>query len=146
MSTPATCNRDPFRTLVQIALAVIVSLLGIVALEAWQEQPPQEPAKGPWGISSSAGSIRNVAEWFPKMSAAGVTTVRLFPEWRDFEPTKGTWQWDRADALVEAAAKYKIEITAILMGSSPGDKKSHAFPMDNLDGWSNFVRAVVGRY
>ncbi len=42
--------------------------------------------------------------------------------------------------------KNKIEINAILMGSSPGDKKIHAFPMGNLDGWSNFVSTVVGRY
>jgi hypothetical protein len=80
------------------------------------------------------------------MSAAGVTTVRLFPEWRDFEPARGTWKWERADALIEAAAKNNIEISAILMGSSPEDKRVHAFPMSDLDGWSSFVSAVVGRY
>ena len=146
MNTQPTSHRGQLRILLPTALAVAVGLLGIISAQAWQEQRPQEPAVGPWGISSSAGSTRNVAEWFPKMSAAGVTTVRLFPEWRDFEPTKGTWKWDHADALVEAAAKNKIEINAILMGSSPGDKKVHAFPMDNLDGWSNFVSNVVGRY
>ncbi len=146
MNTQPPSRRGQFYTLLPAALAVTVSLLGTISLQAWPEQPPQEPAAGPWGISSSAGSTRNVSEWFPKMSAAGVTTVRLFPEWRDFEPTKGTWKWDRADALVEAAAQNNLEINAILMGSSPGDKKSHAFPMDNLDGWSNFVSTVVGRY
>src|ERR1700692_2236175 len=135
MNTQPSSNRDPFRILLPSALAVTVGLLVVGSPQAWQEELPQEPAAGPWGISSSAGSTRNVAEWFPKMSAAGVTTVRLFPEWRAFEPTKGTWKWDRADALMEAAAKNKIEINAILMGSSPGDKKVHAFPMDNLDGW-----------
>ena len=146
MNTQSTSNRGPFRNVPPTALAVAVGLLGMISAQAWQEPRPQEPAVGPWGISSSAGSTRNVTEWFPKMSAAGVTTVRLFPEWRDFEPTKGTWQWERADALVDAAAKNKIEINAILMGSSPSDKKIHAFPMDNLDGWSNFVSTVVGRY
>jgi hypothetical protein len=147
MNTQRTSNRGQLRRLLAAtALAIAAGLLEIISAQAWQEQPPQEPAAGPWGISSSAGSTRNVAEWFPKMSAAGVTSVRLFPEWRDFEPTKGTWQWDRADALVEAAVKNKIEINAILMGSSPGDKRAHAFPMDDLDGWSNFVSAVVGRY
>src|SRR5271155_4219714 len=143
MNTQPTSNRGQLRILLPTALAVAVVLLEISSLQAWQAQ---ERAAGPWGISSSAGSTRNVAEWFPKMSAAGVTTVRLFPEWRDFEPTKGTWTWERADALVEAAAKNKIEINAILMGSSPGDKKIHAFPMDDLDGWSNYVSTVVGRY
>ena len=32
------------------------------------------------------------------------------------------------------------------MGSPPGTKAVHAFPMDNLDDWSNYVSAVVGRY
>ena len=145
-SQPTSSHRGPFRTLLPTVLAVAVGLLTIFSAPAWQEQRSQEPAAGPWGISSSAGSTRNVSEWFPKMSAAGVTTVRLFPEWRDFEPTKGAWKWDRADALVEAAAKNRIEINAILMGSSPSDKKSHAFPMDDLEGWSNFVSTVVGRY
>src|SRR5260370_28223158 len=126
MNTQPTSNRGPFRILLPIALAVTVGLLEIVSLPAWQEQLPPEPAAGPWGISSSAGSTRNVAEWFPKMSAAGVTTVRLFPEWRDFEPTKGTWQWDRADALVEAAGRNKLDINALLLGSAPADKQSHA--------------------
>jgi hypothetical protein len=146
MNMPPTFNRGQFRIFLPMALAVNIGLLTVLSLRAGQEQLPQKPSEGPWGISSSAGSTRNVSEWFPKMSAAGVTTVRLFPEWRDFEPTKGTWKWDRGDALVEAAAKNKIEINAILMGSSPGDKKPHAFPLDNLDGWSNFVSTVVGRY
>ena len=146
MNTHPTSNRSLFRTLLPNCLAVVVGLLAIVSLQAWEKQSPKEPAAGPWGISSSAGSTRNVAEWFPKMSAAGVTSVRLFPEWRDIEPTKGAWKWERADALVDAAARNKIEINAILMGSSPGDMKVHAFPMGNLDGWSHFVSTVVGRY
>ena len=127
-------------------VTVALALLGLHTAPVQSQQPERDRAWGPWGISSSAGSMRNCAEWLPKMSAAGVTTVRLFPEWRDFEPTKGTWKWDRADALVEAAARNNIEINAILMGSPPGDKRAHAFPMDDLDGWSNFVTNVVGRY
>ena len=87
MNTQPTSNRRPLRILLPTALALAVGLLEIVSAQAWQEQQPQGPAVGPWGISSSAGSTRNVSEWFPKMSAAGVSTVRLFPEWRDFEPT-----------------------------------------------------------
>jgi hypothetical protein len=48
-------------------------------------QPGTGPTQ-PWGISSSASSLRNHGEWFPRISAAGVTTVRLFPEWRSVEP------------------------------------------------------------
>jgi hypothetical protein len=80
------------------------------------------------------------------MAEARVATVRLFPEWRTFEPKKGTWKWDDGDTLVKTAADNKLNINAILMGSPPGAKTAHAFPMDNLDDWSNYVSAVVGRY
>lgn len=50
---------------------------------------------------------------------AGITTVRLFPPWRGFEPMKGTWRWEQGDALMRAARENKIEISAILMGSPP---------------------------
>lgn len=100
----------------------------------------------PWGVSASASSFRDHAEWFPKVAEAGVTSVRLFPEWRGVEPKKGTWRWDDSDALVKNAAENKLEITAVLMGSPPGTKMVHAFPMDDLDGWSAFVTACVERY
>jgi hypothetical protein len=103
-------------------------------------------ARSPWGISSSASAMRNHAEWMPKLAAAGVTRVRLFPEWRSIEPAKGTRKWDEADALVRNAAASGIEINAVLMGSPPTSKKAHAFPMDDLEGWSQYVSAVVGRY
>lgn len=80
------------------------------------------------------------------MAAAGVTKVRLFPEWRGFEPVRGTWNWEHGDTLVKTAADHSIEINAILMGSPPGTKTVHAFPMENLEDWSQFVAAVVGRY
>jgi hypothetical protein len=100
----------------------------------------------PWGISSSASSFRNHEEWFPKMAEAGVSTIRMFPEWRGFEPKSGTWHWADGDRLVKSAADYQLEINGILMGSPPGTKAVHAFPMDNLDDWSRYVSAVVGRY
>jgi hypothetical protein len=103
--------------------------------------------ESPWGIAGSSSSARDIAEWFPQMAAAGVTTVRLFPEWRGTEPAKGNWQWDRTDALPKAAAMNKIEINGILMGSTPWVKgKGHAFPMDHLEDWSDYVTGVVGHY
>jgi hypothetical protein len=106
---------------------------------------PEKPA-APWGVSSSASAFRNHTEWFPKMAQVGITSVRLFPEWRTLEPRKGTWKWDDADALVKSAGENQLEITGILMGSPPGTKAVHAFPMDDLDGWASYVAAVAGRY
>jgi hypothetical protein len=145
---PSQPTSSPSNRCILLAISwVVLLVLGVGwTVSGKPDEPAQEPGRGPWGLSSSAGSIRNHTEWLPRMSAAGVTTVRLFPEWRDIEPTKGTWKWDRADALVKAATDSKIEINGILMGSSPGAKSVHAFPMDDLDGWSRYVTAVVGRY
>ncbi|WP_029630553.1 hypothetical protein [Zavarzinella formosa] len=106
----------------------------------------QTPVGNPWGVSSSASGYRDHAAWMPKMAEAGVGTVRLFPEWNGFETPQGKWKWDQADTLVKNAAANKIEINGILMGSPPGAKASHAFPMENLEGWSKYVSEVVGRY
>jgi hypothetical protein len=120
---------------------------GVASLVALADAANGQTAASPWGISSSAGSYQNHTEWFPKMSAIGVSTVRLFPEWGNLEPQPGKWQWQRADALVRAAAEHKIEINAILMGSMPGTEGgSHAFPMKHLDEWSKFVSTTVARY
>ncbi len=110
---------------------------------------PDTPVRrivSPWGISSSASSFRNHEEWFPKMAEAGVTTVRLFPEWSNFEPKQGTWNWTDGDRLIKSATDHKLEINAILMGSRPGSKSIHAFPMEDLESWSRYVSTVVGRY
>jgi len=136
----------------RIVFCVVISSLGcgvIVGGRPLSAQPPspeRQPAVTPWGVSSSASAYRDHAAWLPKMAAAGVSTVRLFPEWNGFQTKDGAWKWELGDALVKSAAENTIEINAILMGSPPGAKASHAFPMDNLEGWSTYVSSVVGRY
>ncbi|WP_460425399.1 endo-1,4-beta-xylanase [Azotobacter armeniacus] len=105
-----------------------------------------QPAAIPWGVSSSASAFKNYREWFPKMTAAGITTVRLFPSWRGIETEKGTWKWDDADSLIKVASENNIEISGLLLGSPPRTKTVHAFPMENLNDWSTYVSAVVSRY
>jgi polysaccharide biosynthesis protein PslG len=113
---------------------------------AQAKSPARLAATGPWGISSSSSSWKNYSEWFPKLAAAGVGAVRLFPEWREIEPSAGNWQWERTDAMLKTAADNHLQINAILMGSEPTAKTSHAFPMDHLPEWSDYVAHVVGRY
>ncbi|HEX4609048.1 MAG TPA: hypothetical protein VH092_12650, partial [Urbifossiella sp.] len=128
-------------------LSGLVACLSVAVLPGTRPasaQPP--PAATPWGISSSSSAFRNHAEWFPRVAAAGVTSVRLFPEWPGVQPKKGVWKWDDADTLVKTAGENRIEITGILMGSPPGTKASHTFPMTDLDGWSEYVAAAAGRY
>ncbi len=100
----------------------------------------------PFGVSASSSSFKNHEAWFPKMKEAGVTTVRLFPEWNGFESATGTLDWKNGDLLIKTAKQHQLEINAILMGSPPGSKATHAFPMERLDDWSAFVSKVVDRY
>ncbi|HZZ72079.1 MAG TPA: hypothetical protein VFE24_07480 [Pirellulales bacterium] len=101
---------------------------------------------GPWGVSSSSSAFKTHQQWFPKMAAAGITSVRLFPEWRGIETATGVWNWSASDLLVKSAADNHLEINAILMGSPPGTKSVHAFPMQNLEDWSSYVSKSVERY
>ncbi|HWE02343.1 MAG TPA: endo-1,4-beta-xylanase [Tepidisphaeraceae bacterium] len=125
-----------------VALCVILS-----NAKGGENKPAPDAGAVPWGISSSSSSFKNYEAWFPKMAEAGVRSVRLFPEWRGFEPAQGTWKWDRADAMVKCAADNDIQISGMLFGSAPWSKDgSHAFPMNHLDDWSNYVSKLVDHY
>jgi len=127
--------------------AFVLSWLSALTGSAQPGAPAVVDHANPFGISTSASSIRTHQEWFPKMSAAGVGSVRMFPEWRSVEPTQGQWTWERQDAIVKSATEHKLQITALLMGSCPwSNAKSHAFPMPHLDEWSRYVAASVARY
>ena len=131
------------------ARAVLPLILVACSLTGWAEEKVAAPNADsiPWGIASSSSSIRNHSAWFPKMAAAGIPWARMFPEWRNVEPVEGKWKWDSLDAMLKTAAEQKIEINAILMGSTPWLKGGiHAFPIQTLPEWSAFVAAVVERY
>src|SRR4051794_5162790 len=72
--------------------------------EAPATPPAAATAARPWGIAGSSSSGKDFREWFPRMSEAGVETIRLFPEWPGVEPAEGKWTFDRSDALVQTAA------------------------------------------
>jgi hypothetical protein len=91
--------RYPIRSLFGQLLLTAMVLPLFAQIRATGEEPSSLRVS-PWGISSSASSFRNHEEWFPKMAEAGVSTIRLFPEWRGFQPKSGTWHWADGDRLV----------------------------------------------
>lgn len=65
-----------------IACGIVLTFVSQLSAQAQQPNPDAVP----WGIASSASAWRNHGEWFPKMTEAGASWVRLFPEWRSIEP------------------------------------------------------------
>lgn len=129
----------------QVAIRWAQAALFVSLLPLFQPLATAQQAS-PFGVSASSSSFKNHAEWFPKMKEAGISTVRLFPEWNGFESPTGQMNWKNADTLLQSAKQNQLEINAILMGSPPGSKASHAFPMENLPEWQAFVTKVVDRY
>ena len=124
--------------------AILFTLLSLAPLAGAQEL---DPSASPWGISSSASSNRTAADWFPKVSAAGVRWARLGPEWGGLERQPGQWSFDALDATLKTADQSHIRISGILFGSPRWtNQPSHAFPMQHLDAWSHYAATLAGRY
>ncbi len=110
--------------------------------------PPAATLNSPWGIASSASSTGTIASWYPKMVDAGITWARVWsPEWSGTEPDQGTWDFTVTDAALLTAQLNGIHVSGMFFGSPKWvDPHSHAFPMQNLDNWSEYAAKMVDRY
>jgi len=78
-----------------------------------------EGGPGVFGIASGGESFGDHARLFPLLREAGVGMVRSFPEWANFQPEKGRWDWSHGDALVASARKSQIQIAGVFMYLAP---------------------------
>ena len=77
------------------------------------------------------------------MKKAGIRHVRTDLDWNQVEKTKGSWNFERWDALVKEAEKKGISILPILGGSQP----RWASPLvSHMDDWKTYLRTVLARY
>ena len=98
----------------------------------------------PFGVGSSAQASGQYATWMPKMAAAGVKWVRLFPEWNQIQPSAGTWNWALMDAMLNAAATNNLNLSGLfLYNASWLNSNTHTFPTNNYPAWSAYVSNVV---
>jgi len=80
----------------------------------------------------------------PKMAAAGVKWVRIFPEWNQIEPSAGTWSWSLVDSMLDAAASNSLNVSGLfLYNASWINSNTHTFPTNNYPAWSVYVSNVV---
>ena len=109
--------------------------------------PAVDHEQVPWGITTSGTSSGTYPEWHPKMGAIGVRWVRTFPEWGGIENPKGTFHFDWPDAMVASATANNLEVSGLVFGKCPwGPGGMHAFPMQNLNDWTDYAAAISDRY
>lgn len=98
----------------------------------------------PFGVGTSAQASGRYTSWMPKMAAAGVKWVRIFPEWNQIEPSAGTWSWSLVDSMLNAAASNSLNVSGLfLYNASWINSNTHTFPTNNYPAWSVYVSNVV---
>lgn len=98
----------------------------------------------PFGGASSAQASGAYPAWLPKMAAAGIKWVRLFPEWNQIEPSSGKWDWSLTDSMISKAASNNISLSGLFLYNAKWiNSAPHTFPTNNYPAWSDYVSNVV---
>lgn len=92
-------------------------------------------------------------EFFQKIKAAGISSVRVYAPWRLVEPSKGEYHWDKFDPFFQAVEQAGLKALPFLIGipdwakptTGPLAGKMMIDPSHNAD-WTHFVQESVKRY
>ena len=109
----------------------------------------EEALLGPFGIGSchvNNRSAQDNARWLPQMEAIGLKFNRsAHTGWWAVEPEQGKWHWQSLDEQLAYFSEHHFETGGMLIGNpkwntldAPGN-----LPVNNLNGWSAYVTAVV---
>lgn len=102
-------------------------------------------------IGSPYGICAHLNRWeFDKMpqeleliKQAGIRSVRTDLDWNQVEKIKGSWNFERWDALVKEAEKQGISILPILGGTQP---RWGSPLVKHMDDWKIYLKTVLDRY
>jgi hypothetical protein len=131
------------------SLAAVLMALALTAAGA--------DAKVPRAFFGAEGDPRTTANGVPtaqsdfdRMRSARLGTLRISFDWGSVEPTPGAPRdWSYYDTMVERAARARVGILAVLVGSPGFAAEGSAFaPLTEAGraSFKNFVRDVVRRY
>ncbi len=109
----------------------------------------EESLPGPFGIGSCHVNNRSAQDnvrWMPQMEAIGLKFNRsAHTGWGAVEPEQGKWHWQTLDEQLAYFSEHHFETGGMLIGNpkwntldAPGN-----LPVNNLAGWSAYVREVV---
>ena len=106
----------------------------------------------PFGIGAchiNNRSANDNSRWLPQMAEIGLKVMRT-PQssWSALEREKGQWDWTALDEQCQYLEDHGFEYDMILIGNPKWNKADPpgSMPVNNLDGWSEYVKQVVGRY
>lgn len=120
----------------------------IIALEMTLPAPGmQNVVASPYGVCAHVGcpgEFELREQEFEKMRAAGIGWVRSDFLWKDIEPQKGVYRFDRFDELMKSARKHGIRVLPILCYDNPRVYPGYAW--QHPKEWCDYVEAVVKRY
>lgn len=87
---------------------------------------------------------------FQLMDDLGIKAVRIPFPWKEVQPRRGNFRWEKYDKVVEEFASHNIKILALLTASPSWASSSYtpvgASPPDEIGDFANFVRETVRRY
>lgn len=107
--------------------------------------PPAAPAQLRYAVHTLPATDRSLA----LAQTAGFDTVVELFSWRNIEPTKGEFHWESADAVVQGAAYYGLDLVVRLdqhpVWASPTTTALNA-PPQNFEDYAAFAHTVARRY
>lgn len=143
---------------------ILFGLLALGALLAVRsDQPPASPpvVEGPPGTVPSVYFGMHVHRLLESTPWPNVPfgAIRLWDTgttWKDLEPQKNDWHFDRLDRLVNLAAEHHVRVllcfgktpawASSVHGANDQDERVQTAPPANLEDWRHFVEKVATHY
>jgi len=103
----------------------------------------------PWAMGSSAEWSGEYPKFNPMLDQAGVKWIRLWNEWQGVEPKQGEFNWASTDKIVADAKANHLHVFPSWCYFAPwasADGGTRRGPIKDMQFWSDYVSASVGRY
>jgi len=106
-------------------------------------------ALSPFGVGSCYTNNRSAADnarWIPQMEAIGLHSYRTpHTDWGAVESAEGKWSWETLDQQMDYLTEHGMNFGGTLIGNPRWNTKDRpgSLPVNNIEGWSAYVSAVV---
>ena len=127
-----------FSTIIPLITAIFPGLLLIGAEK-------ESTIGSPYGICAHLNrwEFDRMPQELKLIRQAGIRHVRTDLDWNQVEKIKGSWNFERWDALVKEAEKQGISILPILGGTQP---RWGSPLVKHMDDWKIYLKTVLDRY